>query len=64
MAGFSTIRPTPSDYMGEDPTCFFDPEDRTTISAHEELTNRLFKKYLLVERYTGFFTRPEGPRDH
>jgi hypothetical protein len=50
--------------MGEDPTCCFDPEDRTTISGREELTNRLFKKYLIVPRYTGYFTRPERPRDH
>jgi AdoMet-dependent heme synthase len=46
------------DYMGEDPTCFFDPEDRTTVSPHEEQTNRLFKKYLIVARYVGLYKRP------
>ena len=50
------------DYMAEDPTCFFDPEDRATISPHEEQTNRLFKKYLIVARYVGLFTRPERPQ--
>ena len=46
------------DYMAEDPTCFFDPEDRTTVSPHEEETNRLFKKYLIVARYVGLYNRP------
>ncbi len=49
------------DYMAEDPTCFFDHEDRTTVSPHEEQTNRLFKKYLIVARYVGLFTRPQRP---
>jgi hypothetical protein len=49
------------DYMAEDPTCFFDPEDRNTISAHEEQTNRLFKKYLIVARHVGLFKRPQHP---
>jgi hypothetical protein len=46
------------DDMAEDPTCFFDPEDRTTVSPHEEQTNRVFKKYLIVARYVGLYTRP------
>jgi len=46
------------DYMGEDPTCFFDPIDRTTVSEEEEETNRLFKKYLIVARHAGFYKRP------
>ncbi|MBS0393763.1 MAG: radical SAM protein [Proteobacteria bacterium] len=47
------------DYMGEDPTCFFDPVDRSTVSEHEEETNRTFKKYLLVARAAGVY-RPPG----
>ncbi len=46
------------DYLAEDPTCFFDPEDRETRSPHEEETNRLFKKYLIVARYAGLHERP------
>lgn len=46
------------DYMGEDPTCFFDPVDRTTVSEDEEETNRFFKKYLIVARHAGFYKRP------
>lgn len=46
------------DYMGEDPTCFFDPADKDTASEHEEETNRLFKKYLIVARHVGLYHRP------
>jgi AdoMet-dependent heme synthase len=46
------------DYMEEDPTCFFDPNDRETVSPYEEETNRLFKKYLIVARYVGLYQRP------
>jgi len=46
------------DYMGEDPTCFFDPVDRNAVSEEEEETNRLFKKYLIVARHAGFYKRP------
>jgi radical SAM protein with 4Fe4S-binding SPASM domain len=46
------------DVMGEDPTCFFDPVDATTVSEHEEETNRFFKKYLMVARYVGLYRRP------
>lgn len=53
MAYFHT-----GDYLEEDPTCFFDPVDRTTVSEHEEETNRLFKKYLLVARHAGVYRRP------
>jgi AdoMet-dependent heme synthase len=53
MAYFHT-----GDYMQEDPTCFFDPVDRTTVSEHEEETNRFFKKYLMVARYVGLYERP------
>ena len=53
MAYFHT-----GDYMESDPTCFFDPVDRTTVSEHEEQTNRFFKKYLMVARYVGLYERP------
>lgn len=53
MAYFHT-----GDYLEEDPTCFFDPVDKTTVSEHEEETNQLFKKYLLVARYAGLYQRP------
>ncbi len=56
MAYFHT-----GDYMQEDPTCFFEPLDKTTISEHEEETNRYFKKYLMVARYVGLYTRPVRP---
>ena len=46
------------DYLEEDPTCFFDPVDETTVCEHEEETNRLFKKYLIVARHAGFYERP------
>jgi len=48
------------DYLAEDPTCFFDPQDRTTASEHEAETNRMFRKHLIVARHAGFYRRPEG----
>jgi radical SAM protein with 4Fe4S-binding SPASM domain len=57
MAYFHT-----GDYMQEDPTCFFDPVDRTTVSEHEAETNRFFKKYLMVARYVGLYQRPARVR--
>ena len=51
------------DIMGEDPTCFFEPVDETTVSEHEEETNRMFRRYLIVAGYSGFFrTRKDGLR--
>ncbi len=47
------------DYMGEDPTCFFDPVDRSTVSEHEEETNRVFRQYLLVARSAGVYQPPD-----
>lgn len=47
------------DYLEEDPTCFFDPVDPTTVSEHEEETNRMFKKHLIVARFAGFYQRPD-----
>ena len=56
MAYFRT-----GDYMGEDPTCFFDPVDRSTVSEHEAETNRVFKKYLLIARAAGVYQPPKRP---
>lgn len=50
------------DYLEEDPTCFFEPVDASTVSEHEAETGRLFKKYLIVARYAGFYQRPGGGR--
>jgi len=50
------------DYMEEDPTCFFDPVDRSTVSEHEQETNRVFKQYLLVARAAGVYQPPNGCR--
>jgi radical SAM protein with 4Fe4S-binding SPASM domain len=58
MAYFHT-----GDHLEEDPTCFFDPVDRTTVSEHEAETNRLFKKYLMVARYVGLYQRPAPVED-
>jgi len=39
------------DVMAEDPTCFFEPEDRTTVSEHELETNKGFKKFVNISRF-------------
>jgi|GEM_PF-3536032 len=36
---------------------------KETVSEHEEETNRLFKKYLLVARHVGLYQRPSRTRD-
>ena len=59
MAYFHT-----GDYMQEDPTCFFDPVDKTTVCEHEAETNRFFKKYLMVARHVGLYNRPKPNADH
>jgi len=38
------------DIMGEDPTCFFEPEDESTVCEHEEETNRMFRRYAFMVR--------------
>jgi radical SAM protein with 4Fe4S-binding SPASM domain len=48
MAYFKT-----GNYMAEDPQCFFEPVDKTTVSPHEAETNRVFEKYALMARYAG-----------
>jgi len=35
---------------------------KETISEHEEETNRLFKKYLIVARHVGLYQRPSPVR--
>jgi len=39
--------------MAEDPQCFFDPVDETTVSEHEAETGRGFKKYYFMVRHAG-----------
>jgi radical SAM protein with 4Fe4S-binding SPASM domain len=39
------------DVMGEDPTCFFEPEDETTVCEHEEQTNKMFKRFAFMVRH-------------
>ncbi len=56
MAYFHT-----GDLMGEDPTCFFEPEDETTVSEHEAETNRMFKRYAFMVRQARG-ARSEDPR--
>jgi radical SAM protein with 4Fe4S-binding SPASM domain len=46
------------DYMNEDPTCFFEPIDESTVSKFENITNILFKKHVLVASYAGMYKRP------
>ena len=40
------------DVMAEDPTCFFEPEDESTVSEHEQETNRIFRRYVFMARYS------------
>ncbi len=39
------------DLMGEDPTCFFEPVDKNTVSENEEETNKMFKRYQFMARH-------------
>jgi radical SAM protein with 4Fe4S-binding SPASM domain len=48
MAYFKT-----GDYMAEDPTCFFEPKDRTTVCEHEPETNEMFARYAIMAKYAG-----------
>jgi radical SAM protein with 4Fe4S-binding SPASM domain len=43
------------DYMAEDPTCFFEPEDESTVSEFEKETNAVFVKYLKIAMYGGIY---------
>ena len=38
------------DLMAEDPTCFFEPADATTVCEHEAETNRVFGRYAFMAR--------------
>ena len=38
------------DIMAEDPTCFFEPIDKTTVCEHEQETNKIFKKFVTITR--------------
>jgi AdoMet-dependent heme synthase len=46
MAFFET-----GDLLADDPTCFFEPVDETTVSPHEAETNRNFKLYAFMARH-------------
>jgi radical SAM protein with 4Fe4S-binding SPASM domain len=48
------------DLMGDDPTCFFEPEDENTVCELEAETNRLFEKYLIIARYVGLYHRAKS----
>jgi len=37
--------------MSEDPTCFFEPVDKTTVSEHEQETNKMFKTFVTISRF-------------
>ncbi|HEY3324411.1 MAG TPA: radical SAM protein [Planctomycetota bacterium] len=39
--------------LAEDPQCFFNPKDATTVCEHEEETNRMFKRYAFMARHAG-----------
>jgi radical SAM protein with 4Fe4S-binding SPASM domain len=39
------------DIMDEDPTCFFEPIDSTTVCEHEQETNKIFKKFVAITRF-------------
>ncbi len=39
------------DIMSEDPTCFFEPVDKTTMSEHEQETNKTFKTFVAISRF-------------
>lgn len=49
------------DLLAEDPTCFFDPVDETTVCEHEAETNRNFKRYLFMARHAGRRLMKEAP---
>lgn len=46
------------DYMAEDPTCFFEPEDETSVCEFESKTNSMFLKYLRVASRSGMYKVP------
>jgi len=46
------------DYMAEDPTCFFEPVDASTICEHESQTNSLFLKHVRVASRSGLYRAP------
>ncbi|MCP4215836.1 MAG: radical SAM protein [bacterium] len=45
------------DIMAEDPTCFFEPKDETSVSPHEAEINSNFKKYVTMDRYVNSITK-------
>jgi radical SAM protein with 4Fe4S-binding SPASM domain len=53
------------DYMGEDPTCFFEPQDESSICSFERETNITFLKYLRSTYHGGMYKMPKrsNPED-
>lgn len=39
------------DILAEDPTCFFEPVDETTVCEHEAETNKMFSRYAFMVRH-------------
>ncbi|HLX61605.1 MAG TPA: radical SAM protein [Planctomycetota bacterium] len=39
--------------LAEDPTCFFEPVDESTVCEHEAETNYYFKRYAFMARHAG-----------
>ncbi|MCY3019959.1 MAG: radical SAM protein [Planctomycetota bacterium] len=51
--------------LAEDPQCFFEPVDETTVCEHEAETNRIFKRYAFMVRHAGrsmMKTAPAAPK--
>jgi radical SAM protein with 4Fe4S-binding SPASM domain len=43
------------DYLEEDPTCPFEPENETTVSPFEDETNKLFRQYIRLSAWAGLY---------
>jgi len=48
------------DYLAEDPTCPFEPEDEKTVSPFEQETNRLFRRYIRLAAWAGVYKPVSG----
>jgi len=46
--------------LAEDPQCFFEPVDESTICEHEAETNKIFKRYAFMARHAGRSMLQEG----
>lgn len=50
------------DLLADDPTCFFEPVDESTVCEHEAETNRMFKLYAFMARHAGKVAGDQGSR--